>query len=165
MSGKVIWMTGLPCSGKTTLAEALQLAVSGVYILDGDEMRRGLCADLGFSPKDRQANLLRIAHVAGCLARQGAIVACSVVSPSREVRAEIRRLIGSLSEVYVKCSVEECIRRDVKGMYAEALRGDRPGFTGIGAPYEAPESPELILDTENETLETSLQKLKEYLKC
>lgn len=166
MSGPVIWLTGLPCSGKTTIAKALRLRWTRcpIILLDGDELRKGLCADLGFSERDRRANLERVAHVAALLSAQGCAVVCSFVSPTRAGRAQVRAILGRLVEVYVDAPVEECIRRDVKGMYAEALDGRRPGFTGVDAPYEPPESPDIIVDTQADTVEQSVERILAYLR-
>lgn len=153
-AGCVIWLTGLPCSGKTTLAAALRSELGGVYglrrgkhgnikILDGDELRKGLCSDLGFSPKDRDENIRRVAHLAAMLVDAGAVVITAFVSPYRAAREQARKIIGPerFFEVYVECPVELCRRRDVKGMYAEADAGRIVGFTGVTAPYEEPKNP------------------------
>jgi len=150
-AGCVVWLTGLPCSGKTTLAAAVAselckvqgISCRKVKILDGDELRKGLCSDLGFSPKDRDENIRRVAHLATMLADAGAVVITAFVSPYRAAREKARTVIGPerFFEVYVECPVELCRRRDVKGMYAEADAGRIVGFTGVTAPYEEPENP------------------------
>lgn len=160
MRGGVVWLTGLPCSGKTTIAEAAQEALRRpTIVLDGDAVRKSLCADLGFTPEERAENMRRIAATAKLLADQGFLVLCSVVSPSRAARAAVRELLPDMLEVYVKCPVSVCAGRDVKGMYAEALAGKRPHFTGIGAPYEAPENPAAVLETDRETLPRTVSAL------
>lgn len=160
MMGGIIWMTGLPCSGKTTIARIVQRrAMRHVVILDGDEVRQELCADLGFSPADRRRNLERVAAVARLLTAQGCTVICCFVSPTEAVRARVRELLPNLVEVFVDTPLEECIRRDVKGMYAEALAGERPHFTGVGAPYEPPAAADIILDTTAESPEATAERL------
>lgn len=155
----VFWFTGLSGAGKTTLARELEkiLFASGkqVYLLDGDNIRFGLNADLGFSERDRRENIRRIAHVARLMFDAGFIVLCSFISPHAEMRDYARSLFpaGRFSEIYVRCSLAECQRRDPKGLYKKALAGDIPLFTGISAPYEEPQNPDLILDTENNSSE------------
>lgn len=165
MNGPVIWLTGLPCSGKTTIAKALRRRWTRcpIILLDGDEVRQGLCADLGFTVRDRLKNLERVAHVAALLRAQGCAVLCSFVSPSAASRARVRAILGDLVEVFVDAPLEECIRRDVKGMYAEALAGTRRKFTGIGAPYEPPAAPDLLLDTATESVDQSVERILAYL--
>jgi adenylyl-sulfate kinase len=149
--GAVLWFTGLSGSGKSTLAEAvaprLRAAGKRVEILDGDAVRTHLSRGLGFSREDREVNVARIAFVAHLLARNGVFVITAAISPYRATRDEARRLIGDFVEIHVATSVEECIRRDVKGLYRKALAGEIEHFTGISDPYEAPLSPELRLDT------------------
>jgi adenylylsulfate kinase len=153
--GLLVWLTGLSGSGKTTLAQALQAAWSAshqpVMLLDGDVLRRGLCADLGFSEQDRAENMRRVAHVAELFLQQGFLVLAAFISPLEADRARVRQIVGEsqMLEVYVRCSLQECERRDVKGLYRRARAGEIPAFTGISAPYEAPQTPDLILDTEN----------------
>jgi adenylyl-sulfate kinase len=149
--GAVLWFTGLSGSGKSTLAEAvaprLRAAGKRVEILDGDAVRTHLSRGLGFSREDREVNVARIAFVAHLLARNGVFVITAAISPYRATRDEARRLIGDFVEIHVATSVEECIRRDVKGLYRKALAGEIEHFTGISDPYEASLSPELRLDT------------------
>lgn len=153
--GLLVWLTGLSGSGKTTLAQALQAAWSTshqpVMLLDGDVLRRGLCADLGFSEQDRAENMRRVAHVAELFLQQGFLVLAAFISPLEADRARVRQIVGTsqMLEVYVRCSLQECERRDVKGLYRRARAGEIPAFTGISAPYEVPQAPDLILDTEN----------------
>ena len=163
-SAAVYWFTGLSGSGKSAIAKALEKKLfdegKQVYLLDGDNVRHGLNGDLGFSDTDRAENIRRIAHVARILYDAGFIVLCSFISPAREMREMARGLFpgGAFNEVYVKCSLEECIRRDPKGLYKKAFAGEIPNFTGISAGYEAPEAPELELDTEKNTIEQLLAK-------
>ena len=162
----VLWMTGLPCSGKTTIVKELQKDIPNLAMLDGDELREW------FSPKDfskagRDEHNKRVAHLAKLLLKHGVPSAVSLVSPYKENRDSAREIINSgdqFVECYVKCSVEKCEQRDVKGMYAKARRGEIKGFTGIDDPYEAPENPNLLIDTEHESLIDSAKKVKEFLK-
>ena len=169
--GVVVWLTGLPGSGKTTVARIVadELRRMGlkVELLDGDEVRRWLSPEAGFTREDRRRHLRRVAHVARLLARNGVYVLCSFVSPYREVRREIREIVewdAPFVEVYVKCSLEECIRRDPKGLYKKALRGEISHFTGISDPYEPPEDPEVVVDTEHDTPQACAKKILDYLK-
>ncbi len=161
--GFTVWFTGLSGAGKSTLAEALApvLRERGhkVEILDGDVVRTNLSKGLGFSKEDRDTNILRIGFVAHLLARNGVAVITAAISPYREVRDQNRALIGDFIEVYAKCSIEELTRRDVKGLYEKALRGEIASFTGISDPYEEPLSPEVVVDTEQEDVEESLEKI------
>jgi len=149
----VVWFTGLPSSGKSTTAHAVEsrLFQSGhqAYVLDGDNIRHGLSADLGFSPADRAEHLRRIGELAKLLYESGMVVLCAFVSPTRASRAKVRELIpdGSFLEIYCKCPQEVCERRDPKGYYARARAGTLLDYTGVSAPYEAPTHPELVLDT------------------
>lgn len=172
--GFVVWFTGLPGSGKTTVAEAVarELRSRGyrVEILDGDWVRRTISLGAGFTREERRRHLHRVAWVARLLARNGIIVLCSFVSPYRDVRGEVRRIIEEevpFLEAYVKCSLDECIRRDPKGLYKRALRGEIKHMTGIDDPYEPPENPEIIVDTENRSVEenvsTVLSKIEPLL--
>lgn len=168
--GVVVWLTGLPGSGKTTIAkktaEVLRERGYRVEVLDGDEVRKWLSPEAGFTREDRERHLRRVAHVARLLARNGVVVLCSFVSPYRKIRREIREIVekdAPFVEVFVKCSVEECIRRDPKGLYKRALRGEIKHMTGISDPYEPPETPELVLDTEKDSVEKNVQMLLELL--
>ncbi len=162
---RLIWLTGLSGSGKTTLALRLEhyLFNKGfkVFILDGDNVRNGLCKDLGFSEDDRKENLRRVAEVAMLMLDAGLVVVSAFISPSGEDRMAIKNIVGEkrFIEVYVNCSVEVCEERDVKGLYAKARKGIIPNFTGISAPYDAPSLPALELLTAEETVEESLQKI------
>jgi adenylyl-sulfate kinase len=131
--------------------------------LDGDTVRQGLANDLGFSRKDRDENIRRIAFVAKMLSRNDVIVLATFVSPYREARRDARREIGRFVEVYVRCPVEICLKRDVKGMYKKAREGKITHFTGVDDPYEEPEHPELILDTDKESVDESVQKVLQTL--
>ncbi len=158
--GFTLWFTGLPCSGKSAVADRVAEILRGrglrVERLDGDIVRQDLTRDLGFSKEDRDENIRRVTFVAKLLTRNGVAVLTSFISPYRDVRARSRREIGNFLEVYVKCALEECIRRDVKGMYEKAMRGEIKEFTGVSDPYEEPENPEILLQTDKETLEESV---------
>jgi len=162
-----IWFTGLPCSGKTTIAnrvaEILKNKGYKVEQLDGDVTRKYLSKGLGFTKEDRDENIRRVGFVAKLLTRNGVFVTAAFVSPYREVRDEIRKEIGNFVEVYVKCPVEVCIERDVKGMYKKALKGEIKNFTGIDDPYEEPINPEVIVETDKETVEESVGKVMRKL--
>ncbi len=166
--GFTLWFTGLSGSGKTTMAIPIaeQLRERGLNVerLDGDIVRQHLTRDLGFSKEDRDMNIERITFVAKLLTRNNVGVLCSFISPYRARRAKSREEIGEFIEVFVKASVDECARRDVKGMYAKAFSGEIPNFTGVSDPYEEPENPEIVCDTENETLEESTAKVIAYLE-
>jgi len=165
--GCVVWLTGLPGSGKTTIARAVEkeLKQQGfrVEVLDGDEVRRWLSPKEGFTREDREIHLRRVAHVAKLLARNGIIVLCSFVSPYRKIRREVRKIIESENipfiEVYVKCSLEECMKRDPKGLYKRALGGEIKHMTGIDDPYEEPERAELTLDSERRSIKENVRAL------
>jgi len=167
----VVWLTGLPGSGKTTIATRVAniLKEKGykVEVLDGDWVRKTINVGAGFTKEERERHLLRVAWIARLLARNGVIVLCSFVSPYRDVRAKIRRIVEEevpFYEVWVKCSVEECIQRDPKGLYAKALRGEIKHMTGIDDPYEPPENPGLILDTVVDSVEENTSKLLEFIE-
>jgi adenylylsulfate kinase len=166
--GVTVWFTGLPCSGKTTIADKLAKILKDqgqkVERLDGDIVRLGLTRDLGFSKADRDMNIERVTFVAKLLTRNDVIVLATFVSPYIARRQQTREEIGKYIEVFVKASIEECIKRDVKGMYKKALSGEIKNFTGIDDPYEEPPYPEIILDTENESVDESVQKVFEYLE-
>lgn len=161
--GFTAWFTGLPCSGKTAVAnrvaELLKERGLKVERLDGDIVRESLTRDLGFSKEDRNENIRRVTFVAKLLTRNGVAVLTSFISPYREVRAYAKEEIGSFIEVYAKCSLEVCMERDVKGMYAKAIKGEIKEFTGISDPYEEPLDPEILLETDKETLEESANKV------
>lgn len=167
--GVTVWFTGLPCSGKTTVAdrvaEILRNEGYRVERLDGDIVRRGLTSDLEFSKEDRNENIKRVSFVAKLLTRNGVIVLATFVSPYRDRRSKSRQEIGEFIEVYVRCPVAVCMERDVKGMYRKALSGEIKDFTGVDDPYEEPLNPELVLDTDKETVEESVDKVLEKLKA
>ena len=153
--GFVVWLTGLPASGKTTIARELEKKLKErglkVEVLDGDEVRRWLSPEAGFSREDRERHLKRVAYVSHLLARNGVAVIASFVSPYRSTRDFARKLIDDFVEVYVKCSLETCIERDPKGLYRKALSGEIKDMTGIQDPYEEPLNPEVIVDSERES--------------
>ena len=165
--GCAIWLTGLPASGKTTIAQALAKYLVGqgyaVETLDGDEIRLGMSADLGFSAEDRQQHNRRVVFVSKLLVRNGIIVLIPLISPYRETRDFARAELQRFVEVYVKCPVEECIRRDPKGLYAKALRGEIKDFTGLDAPYEAPTTPELTLETDGLSVEECVDRIVQVI--
>lgn len=168
LKGCVVWMTGLPSSGKSTIAEALRKKLHArgerVEILDGDVVRENLSKGLGFSKEDRDINIRRIGFVAHLLARNGVKVISAAISPYREVRNEVRALAaGNFVEVYVSTSLEECERRDVKGLYAKTRRGEMKGLTGIDDPYEPPMDPEVIISTTGESPEDSAERIMQVL--
>ncbi len=151
--GLVVWMTGLSGSGKTTIAQEVErrLLESGLsaYILDGDKVRRGLCGDLGFTDADRAENIRRVAECANLFRDAGIVTLVTLISPFAASRAQARRIAGKdFLEVYVKADVETCIKRDPKNLYKKALEGNIPHFTGLTSPYEIPENPDIVLDTE-----------------
>jgi adenylyl-sulfate kinase len=153
MDAPVVWLTGLPAAGKSTIAAlvAADLRRTGVDVelLDGDAVRRTLSPDLGFSRRDRDENVRRVAAAAAEARRHGALVVVAMVSPYRRARADARRLLGEpFVEVHVTASLETCAARDPKGLYARARAGEIDGFTGVSDPYEPPEDPELVVDTE-----------------
>lgn len=166
--GVTVWLTGLPSAGKTTIAQRLseQLEARGypVEVLDGDEIRLRLSKGLGFSKADRDEHIRRVAYVAKLLTRVGATVIVSAISPYRSVREEARAEIRRFVEVYVNCAVEECMRRDVKGLYQKALRGELANFTGVSDPYEPPLNPDVVVNTDRETLEESMGKILKALE-
>jgi len=157
--GVTVWLTGLPCSGKSSIAELVagELRRRGrrVEVLDGDVVRKELSKGLGFSREDRDTNVRRIGFVAHLLTRNGVIVVVAAVSPYAGIRAEVRQRIGDFVEVHVSCPLSECERRDVKGMYAKARSGEITAFTGVSDPYETPQAPELRVDTLEQTPEQS----------
>ncbi len=165
--GFTLWFTGLSGAGKTTLANALipQLRARGARVeaLDGDEVRANLSKGLGFSKEDRDANIRRIGYVSRLLARNGVGVIAAAISPYREVRDEVRGVIeadgAAFVEVFIKASLDALIARDVKGLYKKALTGEIKQFTGVSDPYEEPLKPELVVETDRETVEESAAKI------
>jgi adenylylsulfate kinase len=166
--GFTLWFTGLPCSGKTTIAEIVAPEIRerglNVEVLDGDVVRQGLSKELGFSKKDRDIHIRRIGFVSKLLSRNDVAVIASFVSPYRAIRDELRQEIGNFVEVYVKCPVEVCIERDVKGMYKKAIAGEIENFTGVSDPYEEPEKPEIVVETDKESVEDSAKKVLSTLE-
>ena len=166
----VIWFTGLSGSGKSTVSVALEKALFNegkqTYRLDGDNVRHGLNKNLGFSPEDRTENIRRIGEVAKLMVDAGSITVTAFISPYKQDRDNVRVILedDEFIEVYTKCSVEECENRDPKGLYKKARSGEIPEFTGISAPYEAPDHPEIILDTEHESINQSVDRVIQYLK-
>ena len=167
-AGVTIWLTGLSGAGKTTLAERLtpELERRGhrVESLDGDVVRTHLSKGLGFTREDRDENIRRIAWVAALGTRHGATMLVSAISPYTDGRREAREQIGSFVEVYVKCSLDELIERDPKGLYARALAGEIENFTGVNDPYEAPVSPEIVVETDMESVEQSAARILDGLE-
>jgi adenylylsulfate kinase len=169
--GFTVWFTGLSGAGKTTIAHLLGPALDErgfiVEYLDGDTVRTHLSKGLGFSKEDRDTNIERIGWVASRLTRQGAAVICAAISPYEETRRTARELVeqyGPFVEVHVEASVEECARRDVKGLYEKAFAGEIKGFTGVNDPYEAPSAPEVVVDTERLDPEESARLVLDKLE-
>ncbi len=157
LNAMTIWLTGLPCSGKTTIARALRarLETDGVraVLIDADELRATLNADLGFSPGERKENLRRAAHLCRFFNLNGIPVIACFLSPTGDLRAMVRQIVGDLTLVHVKCSLSECERRDVKGMYAKARAGLIDGFTGVSAPFEEPADADVTVDSEHSAVD------------
>lgn len=168
--GAVVWLTGLPGSGKSTIARSVEerLHQSGfqTVVLDGDNIRHGLCADMGFSAADRNENVRRTGEVAKLFLEQGTVVLVALVSPIRSAREQVRLLIpdGDFIEIYCSCPLPVCQERDPKGMYAKAANGTIADFTGVSSPYEAPLAPALIIETSHEGAEDSVQRLFLFLQ-
>lgn len=167
--GFTVWFTGLPSSGKSTIAdlvaEKLREKDLKVERLDGDIVRKSLSRDLGFTAEDRRKNIERVTFVAKLLTRNGVAVLTTFISPYRDIRAHARKEIGNFVEVFVKCPLEVCIQRDVRGMYKKAIAGQIQNFTGISHPYEEPEAPELVLETDKETLQECVNKVMRKLEA
>lgn len=165
--GVCVWLTGLPGAGKTTIAQRVadRLRAEGraVEVLDGDVVRQHISRDLGFSREDRMENIRRVAYVAELLVRHGVTVLVALVSPYRQARQQARERISDFLEVYVRCPREVLVERDPKGLYARALRGEIRNFTGLDDPYEPPEAPDLVLDTDREPPEASAEKVLRLL--
>lgn len=168
--GACLWFTGLSGSGKSTLSVAVQnkLFEKGVktYILDGDNVRHGLNKDLGFSPEDRTENIRRIGEVAGLFVDAGVLVMTAFISPYREDRDKVRALMndGDFVEVFVDCDLAVCEERDPKGLYKKARAGEIPQFTGISAPYEAPENAEMVINTSSASLDECVDQVIAHLE-
>ena len=165
--GGLFWFTGLSGAGKSTLAHAVeeQLFQRGynTFVLDGDNVRHGLCADLGFSDADRNENIRRISHMSNLFVQAGVIVLTAFISPFRTHRAHARKIAGpDFHEIYCECSLDVCEQRDVKGLYKRARAGEISHFTGIDSPYESPNAPELVTCTERD-LDGSIKLVFEYI--
>jgi bifunctional enzyme CysN/CysC len=168
-SGRVIWLTGLSGAGKSTIATELERELFNrnqhTYVLDGDNMRHGLCSDLGFSPEDRKENIRRVGEVAKLLADAGVIVITAFISPYRGDRDMVRKIVppGKFIEVFVNAPLEICEQRDPKGLYARARKNEIKEFTGISAPYEAPVNCEIELPTDKLSVAESVARIVDYL--
>lgn len=167
--GAILWLTGLSGAGKSTLAHAVEVRLHDLgcrtFVLDGDNVRHGLCADLGFSPQERTENIRRVGEMAKLFLEAGVIVLAAFISPIRDDRRRVRRLVsdGDFIEIYCKASLEVCEARDVKGLYQRARAGEVSDFTGVSAPYEEPETPELVINTADIALEQSVDQVMRLL--
>ena len=165
----LLWFTGLSGSGKSTIANKVEVALysKGIksYTLDGDNVRKGLNSDLGFSPEDRAENIRRIAETASLMIDAGLVVLAAFVSPYKKDRENIKNIVKDVNfvEVYINTSIEECERRDVKGLYKKARAGEIKNMTGISAPYEAPINPDIEIFTEKESVEDAVKKIMEVI--
>ena len=166
--GCCLWFTGLSGAGKSTISEALsaELKKRGAKfeVLDGDEVRENLSKGLGFSQEDRDTNIRRIGYVCHLLSRNGVISISAAISPYKAIRNQNRKMIGDFVEIFVSCPLEVLIERDVKGLYKKALAGEIKNFTGVSDPYEPPETPEIVVETNKETVEESTKKIMNYLE-
>jgi len=166
----MLWFTGLSGSGKSTLANAIERELFGlnynVIVLDGDNIRHGLCSDLAFSEEDRHENMRRVAEVSKLFIETGTIVLASFISPYRKDREQVRSRLphGDFYEVYCQCDLDVCEKRDPKGLYARARKGEIENFTGISAPYEEPIKPDIIVNTNNLSVDEEVTKLMKHLK-
>ncbi|MFA6056099.1 MAG: adenylyl-sulfate kinase, partial [Thermodesulfovibrionales bacterium] len=165
----LVWLTGLPGSGKSTISHELEYRLFQrrikTYVLDGDNVRQGLCKDLGFSAEDRRENLRRVGEAAGLFLDAGILTVAAFASPYRADRFMVRRMFGPCDfiEVYLKCDLKVCEARDPKGLYKKARSGEIKNFTGVSDPYEPPENPEIVLDTDRLSIEESVSKIMDYL--
>jgi adenylylsulfate kinase len=165
-----LWFTGLSGAGKSTIAHALEEELyrrgCRTLVLDGDNVRHGLCADLGFSDEDRRENIRRIGEMVKLFLNAGVIALTAFISPFREDRQRVRALLeeGDFIEVYCRCSLDVCEQRDIKGLYRRARAGEIPHFTGISSPYEEPEAPEVVVETDTRSLEACVDQLVGYLE-
>lgn len=166
----VLWFTGLSGAGKSTIAHALEerlhMMGASTFVLDGDNVRHGLCGDLGFSIADRTENIRRVGEMVKLFAEAGVITLTAFISPLRSDRRRVRQLVGDTDfvEIYCKCSLETCEARDVKGLYKKARAGEIKEFTGISSPYDEPEEAEVIVDTDAQGIDESVDQLIEYLR-
>lgn len=166
----ILWFTGLSGAGKSTLAHAVERALFDTgcrtFVVDGDNVRHGLCADLGFTADDRQENIRRIGEMSKLFLQAGVITLTAFISPFRSDRNRVRSLVGEneFIEIYCKADLNVCEQRDVKGLYAKARRGEIADFTGISSPYEPPQNPELIIDTGADSVEASVNTVIDFLK-
>jgi len=165
----LVWLTGLPGSGKSTISHELEYRLFQrrikTYVLDGDNVRQGLCRDLGFSAEDRRENLRRVGEAAWLFLDAGILTVAAFASPYRADRFMVRRMFGpdDFIEVYLKCDLKVCEERDPKGLYKKARSGEIKNFTGVSDPYEPPENPEIVLDTDRLSVEESVSKIMDYL--
>lgn len=161
----IIWLTGLPSSGKTTIAKRLQEIISDVVVLDGDEVRKGINSDLGYDIEARNENVRRIAEMAKLLSHQDINVVVSVIAPTEDEREQARQIVSwqDFFVVYCECPLEICEERDVKGLYKRARNGELKNMTGITSPYEAPVNPDLIVNTATHSLEECVQQIFDYV--
>lgn len=165
----VVWLTGLSGAGKSSLARALEARLASLsrpaMVLDGDVLRAGLCADLGFSQADRRENVRRVAEVAKLVATNGTVVIAALISPLQADRELARRIIGTQQflEIYCRCPLEACEARDVKGLYRRARNGEIAQFTGIDSPYEVPQQPDFEIDTEHDSLSDCTNALLDFI--
>lgn len=166
--GVTLWFTGLSGSGKTTICRQVEAILQRRHIkverLDGDVTRKHLAKDLGFSREDRMTNIERVAYVASLLSKHQVIVLAAFISPYEKMRAHARRTISCFHEIYVKCPLQTCVERDVKGLYRKAINGEIKQFTGISDPYEPPKNPDLTLETDKESIQKSVVKVIAYLE-
>lgn len=166
----ILWFTGLSGAGKSTLAHAVERRLfelnCATFVFDGDNVRHGLCADLGFTQQDREENIRRVGEMAKLFTEAGIIALTAFISPYSADRERVRALMapGDFIEIYCRCAVEICEKRDVKGLYAKARQGLIPEFTGISSPYEPSQTPELTLDTDQLGLDECIEKVLAYLK-
>lgn len=165
----LIWFTGLSGSGKSTIANMVEqeLWKKGIstYTLDGDNVRKGINSSLGFSPEDRTENIRRIAEISNLMIDAGLVVLAAFISPYKKDRENIKNIVKDVNfvEIYINTSIEECERRDVKGLYKKARAGEIKNMTGISAPYEAPSTPDIEIKTENETVDQAVKRILEYI--
>jgi adenylylsulfate kinase len=165
----LVWLTGLPGSGKSTISHELEYRLFQrrikTYVLDGDNVRQGLCKDLGFSAEDRRENLRRVGEAARLFLDAGIVTVAAFASPYRADRLMVRQMFepGDFIEVYLKCDLKVCEARDPKGLYKKARSGEIKNFTGVSDPYEPPENPEIVLDTDRLSIEESVGKIMDYL--